>query len=188
MHTAPAHHSRVREMTTAALVAALIAGTAWITVRIGPVPFTLQSMFVLLAGLLLRPGWAAASMGIYLLLGAVGLPVFSGGQSGLGTLMGPTGGFLLAFPVAAAALSAVRGLSANASSFTTRRAVADIEGVVLAEILVYLIGVPWLMASTGMGLGKAFAAAVVPFLLPDAAKAVMAIVVAGAVRRARAHG
>lgn len=188
MQTVPAHRSRVREMTTAALVAALIAGTAWMTVRVGPVPFTLQSMFVLLAGLLLRPGWAAASMGIYLLLGAVGLPVFSGGQSGLGTLMGPTGGFLLAFPVAAAALSAVRGLSVKASSFATRRAVADIEGVVVAEFLVYLIGVSWLMASTGMDVGKAFAAAVVPFLLPDAAKAVMAIVVAGAVRRARSHG
>lgn len=188
MQAAPAHRSRVREMTTAALVAALIAGTAWMTVRVGPVPFTLQSMFVLLAGLLLRPGWAAASMGIYLLLGAVGLPVFSGGQSGLGTLMGPTGGFLLAFPIAAAALSAVRGLSAKTGSFTTRRAVADIEGVVVAEFLVYLIGVPWLMVSTGMDFGKAFAAAVVPFLLPDAAKAVMAIVVAGAVRRARSHG
>ena len=188
MQAAPAHRSRVREMTTAALVAALIAGTAWMTIRIGPVPFTLQSMFVLLAGLLLRPGWAAASMGIYLLLGAIGLPVFSGGQSGFGTLMGPTGGFLLAFPIAAAALSAVRGLSAKASSFTTRRAVADIEGVVVAELLAYLIGIPWLMASTGMDLGKAFAVAVVPFLLPDAAKAVMAIVVAGAVRRARGHG
>jgi biotin transport system substrate-specific component len=175
-------------MTTAALVAALIAGTAWVTVRVGPVPFTLQSMFVLLAGLLLRPGWAAASMGIYLLLGAVGLPVFSGGQGGLGALMGPTGGFLFAFPLAAAVLSAVRGLSAKASSFTTRRVVGDIEGIVVAELLVYLVGIPWLMASTGMDVGKALAVAVVPFLLPDAAKAVMAIVVAGAVRRARGHG
>lgn len=179
--------SRIREMVTAALVAALIAATSWIVVRLGPVPFTLQTMFVLLAGLLLRPGWAAASMGLYLVLGAAGLPVFSGGQAGIATLIGPTGGFLLAFPVAAAALSAVRGSLAARAGTRAGGLAADVAGILVAEVVIYAIGVPWLMRSTGMDLTAALTAAVVPFLVPDVVKSVMAVVVATAVRRARSE-
>lgn len=177
--------SRVRDMVTAALVAALIAATAWITIRVGPVPFTLQTTFVLLAGLLLRPGWAAASMGLYLVLGAAGLPVFSGGQGGLATLVGPTGGFLVAFVAASAALAAMRLRAANGTPSPRQTLLADVEGVIVAEIVIYTLGLPWLVYSTGMSLSQAFAVAVLPFLAPDAFKAVIAIVVARAVRRAR---
>ncbi len=180
--------SRVRDMVTAALLAAMIAGTAWINIQIGPVPFTLQTTFVLLAGLLLRPGWAAASMGIYLLLGAVGLPVFAGGQGGFQALLGPTGGFLLAFPVAAWVLSMVRSLADRAAWSGRVRLAADIAGVIAAEVVIYAVGVPWLMASLGMDISKALAVAMLPFLIPDAVKAIIALVVVSAVRRVRIQG
>jgi biotin transport system substrate-specific component len=66
-----------------------------------PVPYTLQTFFVLLAGALLGKRNGAASMGLYLTLGAIGMPVFSGGAFGLSRILGPTGGYLLSFPIAA---------------------------------------------------------------------------------------
>lgn len=173
--------TRTRQMTIAALIAALIAATSWISVPLfGPVPVTLQTMFMLLAGLLLSPGWAAASMGLYLALGAAGLPVFSQGQAGLAVLAGPTGGFLFAFPFAAAVVSLTfRALRGRAG------APADaVVAVIAGEMVTYAIGLPWLMAQAGLSLVPAAAAALVPFLVPDAIKAAFAVVAASAIRRA----
>ncbi len=176
--------ARTRNLAITALVAAMAAGTSWISVPFGPVPVTLQTTFVLLAGLLLSPAWAAASMGLYLLLGAIGLPVFAGAQGGLGVLLGPTGGFLWAFPVAAACVSAVfrglRGPSLKGPSWVAAAAAA----VFVGEVVIYAIGIPWLVRQTGMYVVQAFAVALVPFLLPDALKALIAIVLAKAVGKA----
>jgi biotin transport system substrate-specific component len=88
-----------RDFTLAALMAALTAIGAFITVPLGPVPFTLQPFFVMLTGLVL--GWrlGALSMITYLLVGLVA-PVYHGGTSGIGTLVGPTGGYLWGFVLA----------------------------------------------------------------------------------------
>jgi len=80
----------------------LVAIGAQIEIPNQPVPFTLQTFFVLLAGALLGKRGGALSMSVYLFLGAAGLPVFSGGALGLAKLVGPTGGYLLSFPLAAA--------------------------------------------------------------------------------------
>ena len=91
---------RLRNMVVAALLAAMTAATSWIGVPLfGPVPVTLQTVFVLLAGLLLSPGWAAASMGLYLALGAAGLPVFAQGQAGLSASARPHGRVLARVPL-----------------------------------------------------------------------------------------
>jgi biotin transport system substrate-specific component len=66
-----------------------------------PVPYTLQTFFVLLAGAFLGKRSGAASMGLYLILGSIGMPVFSGGAFGLSRILGPTGGYLLSFPITA---------------------------------------------------------------------------------------
>ncbi|RPI06775.1 MAG: biotin transporter BioY [Ignavibacteriae bacterium] len=92
--------------------ALLIAIGAQIEIPNQPVPFTLQTFFVLLAGALLGKRAGALSMTMYLMLGAAGLPVFSGGAFGLAKVIGPTGGYLLSFPVAAYAvgsLTRIRG-------------------------------------------------------------------------------
>ncbi|NSW87104.1 MAG: biotin transporter BioY, partial [Syntrophobacteraceae bacterium] len=72
----------LQKIVYASLMAALIAVGAYIHVPIGPVPIVLQNLFVLLAALLFGPRWALASMGIYLFVGAMGIPVFSGGRGG----------------------------------------------------------------------------------------------------------
>jgi len=95
----------VRDVTTIALFAAVISASAQVSIPIGAVPITLQVFAVLLAGLLLRPLAAFAAVGVYLLLGAAGVPVFAGFASGIGVLIGPTGGYLFGFAAAALAVA-----------------------------------------------------------------------------------
>src|SRR3989338_3067524 len=95
--------SKLRGMVFAALFAAFTAAVAWFRIPLPftPVPITLQTLAVLLSGAMLGPYYGALSMIIYLALGAIGLPVFAGGSSGIGALLGPTGGYLLSYPIAA---------------------------------------------------------------------------------------
>ncbi len=88
---------KLRMTVYASLLAALMAVGAYIAVPIGPVPIVLQNLFILLAGLLLGSKWGLASVAVYLLAGALGLPVFSGGTGGIARFAGPTGGYLLAY-------------------------------------------------------------------------------------------
>ena len=92
--TAP---EQLRMTVYASLLAALTAAGAYLAIPIGPVPIVLQNLFVFLSGLLLGPRWGVASVGVYLLAGVLGLPVFAGGVGGIGRFAGPTGGYLLGF-------------------------------------------------------------------------------------------
>lgn len=172
-------HGRTRSLAAAALLAALLSASAYVAVPTQPVPFTLQVFVVLLAALLLAPGWAAASVGTYLLLGAAGVPVFAGPSGGIGALFGPRGGYLVGFFVAAVAGSAVRALVERRSP-----AGADALACVTALACVYALGWGMLVAVTGATPAAAFAAGVAPFVPLDVLKAFAAVAVAAAVRRA----
>ena len=124
-----------------------------------PVPITLQTFFVLAAGIYLGGRDAAASQGLYVGLGAAGLPVFAGG-GGLEHLLGPTGGFLLSFPIAAWLV--------GASLQPGGRLARSIAVLAAAMALVFALGATWLALVMGVGLGTAFTLAVLPFL-PGAA-------------------
>ena len=89
--------SRLRLTIYASLFAALTAAGAFLAIPIGPVPIVLQNFFVFLTGLLLGPRWGSASVAVYLLAGALGLPVFAGGTGGIGRFVGPTGGYLIGY-------------------------------------------------------------------------------------------
>lgn len=87
-----------RDITLIALFPALMAATAGVQIPLGSLPpITLQTLFVYMAGLILSPKKAALSMSIYILLGAMGLPIFSGFRGGIGVLLGGSGGFLIGF-------------------------------------------------------------------------------------------
>lgn len=176
----PQQVNRTREAVTSALLAALLAASAWISIPVGAVPVTLQVFIVLLAGLLLGPRSAFAAVGVYLLLGAAGIPVFAGGLGGLGVLAGPTGGYLVGFLVAAPVIALVRQIR----SFGSRGVVGDVVALVLGVAIVYVLGWTQLALVTGMGAGAAFLAGVVPFIGLDALKAVAALAVARALARA----
>ena len=135
-----------------------------------PVPFTLQPMVVVLAGLMLGPTLAAASMMLYLAVGALGVPVFTpGGAPGIARLLGPTGGYLIAYPFAA-----------YVTGFVARRAPSLLGrfGAALAGMaLIFLGGLAQLTVLTGSAV-QAVAVGMTPFALFDVVKAFLAALIA----------
>jgi biotin transport system substrate-specific component len=181
----PATTSRTRNLVAAALVTAIMAALGPVSIAAGAVPITLQTFPVVLAALLLPAPWAAGALGMYLLLGAAGVPVYAHGQAGLGTLFGPTGGFIFGF-VLAAGLGA---LTRRAVRSHFADAVADVAAAIVAIVAVYLAGWAWLaFGPAPMGGVAAFVAGVAPFLVVDAIKAFVAVIIAAAVRRATSAG
>ena len=162
-------------MVLASLMAAFIAVGAFIALPIGPVPIVLQNFFVLLTGLLLGSRWAAASVAVYLLAGACGLPVFAGGTGGLGHLIGPRGGYLVGFLVAAFLVGWVAERARG-------RMVPEILAMVAGSAAIYACGVPWLKFMLGISFGKAIMIGMVPFLIGDSLKIAAAIPVARSLR------
>ena len=162
-----------REISHVALFTALIAVGAFITIPLGPVPFTLQPLFVLLAGLVLGSRLGALSVVAYLVLGLIA-PVYAGGASGLGVLFGPTGGYLLGFVLGALVAGAV-GRSRDAS--TPRLVMGGLAGL----LPIYVLGATWLAISLhATDLRLVLVGGVLQFLPFDIIKAVVAGVLAHA--------
>ncbi|NLM29169.1 MAG: biotin transporter BioY [Methanomicrobiales archaeon] len=143
---------------------ALIAAGSWISIPLPPVPLTLQTLFVLLAGIIMQR-YAVIPVGLYILLGAANLPVFHNGTAGLGVLLGPTGGFLLGFLPAVL----IVGIAYENESPKIR-----IAGLIAATCMIYLFGVVWLSWSASIPLLQAALLGVAPFLIGDALKAAAA--------------
>jgi len=158
---------RIAATLAGALVVALAAQFA-LPLPGTPVPFTFSPLAVLVVGALLGPRLGAASLVTYLAMGAAGLPVFAPlGAPGLARLFGPTGGYLLAYPVAAATAGWVVRRSARAS--VPRCLGASLLGMAI----IFAGGLSQLLIITG-NLAAAFAAGVLPFVLADLAKVVLA--------------
>ncbi|MGN6242753.1 MAG: biotin transporter BioY [Motilibacteraceae bacterium] len=154
--------------------AALVVGFAGLTglaaqvsIPLGftPVPLTLQTFAVLTTGAALGARRALASIALYAVAGVAGVPWFAGGQSGLG---GASFGYVLGFVLAAVVVGAIADRGATRSSLRT------LVAFVVGSALVYAVGVPWLAASLGVGLGKALSLGATPFLAGDAIKALAA--------------
>ena len=168
----------VATMTRVALMAAVTAVAAQIAITLpfSPVPFTLQVPAVVLSGLLLGPRHGALAQATYLLVGAVGVPVFAGFKGGLGVILGPTGGYLVSYPLAAA----VAGLAAYAVARSARRRALMLSLLlgVAALAVIYAIGAGWLSVVTDLPLAVAVAQGVLPFVVFDLVKVVVAALVA----------
>jgi biotin transport system substrate-specific component len=155
------------------IVAAALALASQIAVPLPgtPVPMTLTPFVVVLAGLLLGPLDAAAAMVLYLGAGAAGLPVFAPiGAPGLARLLGPTGGYLLAYPLAAA----VAGLLGAGRERFAARLVAAVVGM----LVLYLGGLAQLVVITG-SIAAATVIGVLPFAAADLVKAIVAAALSG---------
>lgn len=165
-------------ITRVALMAAVTAVAAQISVPLpfSPVPFTFQVLAVVLSGLLLGPYQGAMSQVVYVLIGAVGAPVFAGFSGGLGQIAGPTGGYLVSYPVAAA----LAGLAAHSMRDAQRRR-ALLMGFLwgcAALAFIYTLGVAWLSVVAGLPLVVAVAQGVAPFVAFDVVKVGLAALVA----------
>ncbi len=165
-----------RDIATVAMGVALIAVCSWLSVPM-TVPFTLQTFAVCLVTAVfgLRPGlWTVAC---YLLLGAVGAPVFAGFSGGLSALLGPTGGYLMGFLFTALTV----GLAVDRWG---RRLPVLILSMALGILLCYTFGTAWFMfvysrTSGPIGVGTALAWCVLPYLIPDAVKIALAAFLTG---------
>jgi len=160
---------RVRKLCLIAVAAVLLTVSAWIAIPTVP-PFTLQTLAVWVIAFVLGRRAATAAVGLYLLLGAAGLPVFAGFTGGVGVLLGPTGGFLLGFlPMA--------WLAAWPTRTALRRLVAWTGGLLVC----YVIGTVWYagvyMTFSAGTLLSAAATCVLPYVLPDIAKMATASIV-----------
>ena len=166
-----------------AVSAALIAICSWISITIGPVPFTLQTLAIF--AVLMTIGGARGSVAviIYLLLGLVGVPVFAGFKGGPASFLGPTGGFLVGFAVASLVWILLEKLLRDKmSSSAVKRILYGVINAVICEVVMYTIGVIWFMVVYGrqtgpIGLGATLTMCVIPFIIPDIVKIAVAVVI-----------
>ena len=167
--------TQLRMTVYASLLAALTAAGAYLSIPIGPVPIILQNMFVLLSGLLLGSRWGLASVGVYILAGACGLPVFAGGLGGISRIVGPTGGYILGYLPGVF----ITGLIAEK---TGQKTIYDVIAMICGCIIIYICGVTWLKVLTDMTLAKTLAVGMYPFLIGDALKIAAAAAIAKSLR------
>ncbi len=150
------------------LFAALIAAGALLAVPLGGIPFVLSNFFVLLAGLVLGPFWGGVSVLLYLLIGGLGLPVFSGGTGGLTILFGPLSGFLFGFLLAVVLTGLVRDKKGQSLA---RNGLAVLLGI----LAIYALGIPIYAISAGTPLIPT-TASMLPLFVGDLIKGALVLV------------
>ena len=166
-------------MVQIALCTALICVSAQLAIPLPiGVPFTLQVLMVMLTALILKPLYSVISLLLYVLLGVVGLPVFSGAKSGIGTILSPTGGFIIGFVLAAFFVSLLKGVLGRklGGKLTVVRYI--IVTVIIGIPVMYIPGIALYMVYTGADLVSAIVTLTSVFILLDIAKCVIASLIA----------
>jgi biotin transport system substrate-specific component len=162
---------RIRHLVLIAVGTAVVALTAQIYIPTTPVPFTGQTFGVLVVGGALGFRRGAAALLQYIAIGALGVPVYAQGESGMGTLFGATGGYLIGFVAAAAVVGRLAELGWD------RRLGGAFTTMLVGTAIIYAVGVPWLKAATGMTWSESIATGLTPFLAWDMAKLAIAAVI-----------
>lgn len=167
----------VVNLVRTALFAALIGAFAYVSFPnpFSPAPITLQVLGVFLAGIMLGPKWGGVSLVLYLLAGALGAPVFAGGGAGLGVLLGPTGGYLWSYPIAAAVIGVIVHGGIEAVNPARVGVVRLVAAMVLGTAIIYAFGIVGMMFVQDIGLVTAFWQGAAAFIPAEAFKIVAAI-------------
>lgn len=172
---------RTKDMVYVSLFAVLIAICAWISIP-AAVPFTLQTFGIFLAVGVLGGKRGTASVILYILLGAVGLPVFSGFRSGIAALTGPTGGYILGFVASVLLMWGIEKVCGNKKQ-------VRLLSMFLGLFVCYLFGTIWYMVVYSsvkgpVGVGTVLLACVIPFIIPDCIKILLAFFVTDRIKKA----
>ena len=173
----------LRGIAFSALFAALVVVFGYISIPLGftPVPITLQTLAVMLAGGLLGARYGFFSMLLVVVLTALGLPLLQG-KGGIATLLGPTGGYVVMWPFAALLIGlVVRKVRSNGWAGTS---IVFLAMAGFGSLLLYVTGVPWLAHTVNLTLPKALAAGFYPYIPGDMIKAFAAAVITVSLRRA----
>ena len=173
----------IYDMVLISISAALIAVCSWISIPLGPVPFTLQTLGILAVMLTAGGRRGTIAVLVYLALGAVGVPVFAGFKGGIASFAGPTGGFLVGFLVSALVYWLLEKLFLKTLMTTPVTTwVFGMLAFLIFEVIMYIVGVIWFMtvyaAQTGpVGLATVMGWCVLPFIIPDIVKMVVAVLI-----------
>ncbi|QWC19560.1 biotin transporter BioY [Halorubrum sp. 2020YC2] len=164
-------------LARAALFAALVGAFAYVSFPfpVSPAPVTLQVLGVFLAGIFLGPVWGGAALALYLVAGALGAPVFSGGAAGFGELVGSTAGYLWSYPIAAALVGAVVHRGARLRDLDAVSAPALVGAMAAGTVVVYAMGVVGLYLTLELTLVESFVQGAVVFLPAEGAKMAAAV-------------
>lgn len=166
----------VKNMVQCGICAALLAISAWLSIPMPQVSFTMQSFAVFFALGLLGGRRGVISISIYLVMGLIGLPVFSGFRGGVGVLLGVTGGYIWGFLLAGLLYWAVTALFGQGFK-------ARLAAMILGMLLCYGCGTVWYLRVYGGNLWAVLTACVLPYLLPDGVKIALALTLAGRLKR-----
>lgn len=172
-------NTKVYNMTVIAMMAAImciVAPSLNISIPISPVPLTLAFFVIYITAYVLRPVPATACIGLYLLLGLAGLPVFSGFSGGLQKLAGPTGGYLIGYLFMA-------WICAFFIWKWSDKVYMHIVGMILGSLAAYAFGTIWFCISRNVGFLAALGVCVIPYLFGDAIKIAMAAAAGPLIRR-----
>ena len=177
-----------RRLTLCAVMAAVMCVIAPISIPAGPISITGGTLAIYLIACLLGGRWGVVSTLIYLLLGFVGLPVFSNYMGGAARLLGPTGGYLVGYlPMVLIAGTVAewsfRRLGGGGKKGVALAAALQLLGMALATAVLYAFGTAWYCLQAGVDLQKALAACVFPFIPFDLIKMAAALLVGLPVRR-----
>ena len=166
---------KTKDMTLTAVMAALLCVTGPLSIWIGPIPLSLASFAVYMAGAALGAKRGTAAVALYLVIGLCGVPVFSGFSGGFPRLIGVTGGYLLGY-LPCAFLSGLGAEKKDARKLAVF--------LILGTAVLYLIGTVWFIALTHSTVGAALSACVLPFLPGDAVKILAVMLLSPPVRKA----
>ncbi len=161
--------TNARNITITGLCVGVLCVLSLVSVSLGEIPYSLGTLGVFLVGGLLGPGYAGAACLCYLLLGVIGIPVFAHFTGGIGILFGPTGGFLMAYPLMAMSVSWIWKHTKPKSM------PIQIVGMIPALLLSYILGTAWFMVTTQSSLLVSAATCILPFFWFDAIKIVVAV-------------
>ena len=164
------------QMAVTALMAAVICVLGPLTVPIGAVPISLANFVICLTAWLLGPKFGTLSVAVYLCIGLIGVPVFSGYGAGLAKIAGPTGGYLVGYLM----LALIGGLFIEKSNGNP---VVSGIGLVLGDAACYVLGTAWFVFQMQCELGYALSVCVYPFIALDLAKIVVSCVVGALLRK-----
>ena len=159
-------NTRIKDIVLVAVFVALISVSAMITVPFGAVPFTLQTFAITLVLYMAKPKTALATLALYLALGAIGAPIFSAMKGGIGSLLGPTGGFLWGYLLGIFPVCALLQKTRNAS--------VEIALGCLLTLIAYIFGCAQYMFVAGVNLQVALLTTVAPFVIIDVVKIIVA--------------
>ena len=177
------NRSFIYDLVLISVSAALITVCSWINIPFGPVPFTLQTLAILAVMLTCGGRRGTVSILVYLALGLCGVPVFAEFKGGVSAFAGPTGGFLIGFVFAGLVYWLLESLIfRKLMTNMVKTWVFAVVNSVVFEIIMYVIGVIWFMtvyaAQTGpVGLGTVMGWCVIPFIVPDVVKLVVAVMI-----------